>query len=279
MTAPVVDLLEVVEVDHHHRQRRAIAARPDQLAFDQLHEVAAIVQPGQHVGLGQMLEPGLAIAQQGDDPRAQRQHQPAEKDRAHGHAHQPGRPGARARRRRVSDVEQVAEVAGLVGDERAGEDDHEQTDAEEGEPLAEQQKADDRPAEKQDPAGAVEPARHAHEQRDGQRVEQHREHLVRAALRRPAAKQQPGHEHDGPDDRGQQREPVDQRRGAPAHRLRQVHPAGDQMAQQREQPHPGQHDGDHEQALVGGRPGQRVDHSPRDRHFPRLAGGTHARRW
>src|SRR5439155_11683696 len=56
----VVDRLEVVEVEHDQRQLAAVAVRTGDLARQRLVEVAAVVQPGERVDVGEL--PRLAEA-------------------------------------------------------------------------------------------------------------------------------------------------------------------------------------------------------------------------
>ena len=51
---PVVDQLEVVEVDHQDRQRRARALRTEQLFAQPLVQVAMVEVPGELVAVGQV---------------------------------------------------------------------------------------------------------------------------------------------------------------------------------------------------------------------------------
>ena len=53
----VVDLLEVVDVDHHDRDVRVLGRGQRQLAAEALVEVAVVVEAGERVGLGLALEP------------------------------------------------------------------------------------------------------------------------------------------------------------------------------------------------------------------------------
>ena len=53
----VVDLLEVVDVDHHDRHVRVLCRGQRQLAAEALVEVAVVVEPGERVGLRLALEP------------------------------------------------------------------------------------------------------------------------------------------------------------------------------------------------------------------------------
>ncbi len=50
VAALVVDLLEMIEIAHQHRQRIRIAAATLELARQLLHQVAAVVGTGQRVG-------------------------------------------------------------------------------------------------------------------------------------------------------------------------------------------------------------------------------------
>ncbi len=57
MPEDVVDLLEVVDVDHHDRDVRVLCRGQRQLAAEALVEVAVVVEPGERVGLRLALEP------------------------------------------------------------------------------------------------------------------------------------------------------------------------------------------------------------------------------
>ena len=57
----VVDLLEVVDVDHHDRHVRVLGGGERQLAPEALVEVAVVVEAGQRVGLRLALEPGADV--------------------------------------------------------------------------------------------------------------------------------------------------------------------------------------------------------------------------
>ena len=52
----VVDLLEVIDVEHHERQRMAVAARDRDLALEELHEEALVVDPGHPVLDGHVVD-------------------------------------------------------------------------------------------------------------------------------------------------------------------------------------------------------------------------------
>ena len=52
----VVDALEVVEIEHQHRDRVVRPRRPRQLGAQALVEVAVVVETGQRVGLREVLE-------------------------------------------------------------------------------------------------------------------------------------------------------------------------------------------------------------------------------
>jgi hypothetical protein len=54
VTELVVDLLEVVDVEHHHRQRAARALGSRQLAAHGFPKGTAVREPGQRVGRGQV---------------------------------------------------------------------------------------------------------------------------------------------------------------------------------------------------------------------------------
>ena len=57
----VVDLLEVVDVDHHDRHVRVLGRGKRQLAPEALVEVAVVVETGERVGLRLALEPGANV--------------------------------------------------------------------------------------------------------------------------------------------------------------------------------------------------------------------------
>lgn len=57
----VVDLLEVVDIDHHDRDVLVLGRRARQLAAEPLVEVAMVVEPGQRVGLRLALEVGADV--------------------------------------------------------------------------------------------------------------------------------------------------------------------------------------------------------------------------
>ena len=56
VAADVVDALEVVDVEHHQRDRVVRAAGAAELGAQPLVEVAVVVEAGQRVGVGQVLE-------------------------------------------------------------------------------------------------------------------------------------------------------------------------------------------------------------------------------
>ena len=57
MAVDVVDLLEIVDVQHQQRHGVPVAARTGQLRAHVLVEIAMVVEPGQRIGLGLPLEP------------------------------------------------------------------------------------------------------------------------------------------------------------------------------------------------------------------------------
>ena len=73
----VVDLLEVVDVDHHHRDVRVLGRGQRQLPAEPLVEVAVVVEAGQRVGLRLALEPrtdmGVVERQRGRVPEPLRE--------------------------------------------------------------------------------------------------------------------------------------------------------------------------------------------------------------
>ena len=54
MADPVVDSLEVVDVDDHERETARVAVRARDLSRERLVEVAAVVEPGQRVEVGEL---------------------------------------------------------------------------------------------------------------------------------------------------------------------------------------------------------------------------------
>src|SRR3989442_5551129 len=54
MPDAVVDVLEVVEVEHDQRETSSVALRPEDLAPQRLVEVALVVELRQRVGLGEL---------------------------------------------------------------------------------------------------------------------------------------------------------------------------------------------------------------------------------
>ncbi len=56
MAVLVVDFLEIIHVDHQHRQRITVTARAAQFDLAQFIEMPPVVQPGQAVGDGHFLE-------------------------------------------------------------------------------------------------------------------------------------------------------------------------------------------------------------------------------
>ena len=57
----VVDLLEVVHVEHHERDRVALRRRANDLLAQAIVERAVVVEAGQRVGRGLVLEPGADV--------------------------------------------------------------------------------------------------------------------------------------------------------------------------------------------------------------------------
>lgn len=49
----IVDALEVVDIEHDHRQRPCSAVEPDHLGLEAILEVASVVNPGEGIGDGQ----------------------------------------------------------------------------------------------------------------------------------------------------------------------------------------------------------------------------------
>jgi hypothetical protein len=55
----VVDALEVIDVEHHHRQRVAVASGARELRPPLFHEVTTIGDAGQRVGAGEVAQARL----------------------------------------------------------------------------------------------------------------------------------------------------------------------------------------------------------------------------
>ena len=66
MAQAVVHLLEVVEVHHQQRHRRAVALGTRQFIGGQIGEAAAVERTGQRIGVGQAFQPGLGFLAAGD---------------------------------------------------------------------------------------------------------------------------------------------------------------------------------------------------------------------
>ncbi|MNH12943.1 hypothetical protein D3C79_724970 [compost metagenome] len=66
MAEAVVDALEVIDVEHDHRQRQAIALGPLQFDLEPLLEVATVMDTGQRVGDRQRPQLFLHALQVGD---------------------------------------------------------------------------------------------------------------------------------------------------------------------------------------------------------------------
>ena len=49
MAVRVIELFEVVQIDHHHRQTGALTQRPRLLTLEKIDEIATIEQPGEWV--------------------------------------------------------------------------------------------------------------------------------------------------------------------------------------------------------------------------------------
>jgi hypothetical protein len=61
----VVEALEVIDVDHRHRQRPPVAPAALDLGLERLHQVLAVRQAGEAVGDRQLVQLGVARAQAG----------------------------------------------------------------------------------------------------------------------------------------------------------------------------------------------------------------------
>ena len=61
VSVDVVDLLEVVEIEHHHGDRLACSRRAQELLSETVVEGTVVVEAGQSVRLGLMLEPGTDV--------------------------------------------------------------------------------------------------------------------------------------------------------------------------------------------------------------------------
>jgi hypothetical protein len=59
----VVDLLEVIDVAHHERERRPVATRPGQLDLAGEHQVAPVLERGERVGRRDLLETQVLLVQ------------------------------------------------------------------------------------------------------------------------------------------------------------------------------------------------------------------------
>ena len=83
MAERVVDVLEVIEVEHQQCAFAAVAADERRLGLELMAEAVAIEQPGQMVVIGEVLEPVLVSLAIGDvlDLREQPQWTAADRDR------------------------------------------------------------------------------------------------------------------------------------------------------------------------------------------------------
>ena len=63
MAVLVVHLLEVIQVEHRHRQRRAVALRPLELLGEPAPQVAIVQEAGALVGDGELQQPLIGVAQ------------------------------------------------------------------------------------------------------------------------------------------------------------------------------------------------------------------------
>ena len=63
MAVAVIDLLEVIQIDHDHGAGQAVPARQRQFSGHAGKEAATIGQPGQRIQIGQPLQLGIGMVQ------------------------------------------------------------------------------------------------------------------------------------------------------------------------------------------------------------------------